>query len=64
MKNVIDLTSLSYHITGIERFALCITEEILKLDKKNEYILLFRNEVYPIFSSYIDNKRVTSRILH
>lgn len=64
MKNVIDLTSLSYHITGIERFAMCITEELLKADQENEYVLLFRNEINPIFAKYIDSKRVTARILH
>lgn len=64
MKFAIDLTSLSYHITGIERFALCITEEMLKQDKENEYVLLFRNEVYPVFEQYIDGKRVKAKIIH
>ena len=64
MRNVIDLTSLSYHITGIERFALCITEEMLRADKNNEYVLFFRNEIYPTFRPYIDNKRVQARVLH
>lgn len=64
MRNLIDLTSLSYHITGIERFAMCITEEILKLDTVNEYVLLFRNEIYPVFSSYIDGKRVMAKVIH
>lgn len=64
MKNLIDLTALSYHITGIERFAMCITEEIIKLDTENEYVLLFRNEVYPVFSPYIDGKRVTAKVIH
>ena len=31
MRILVDLTSLSYHITGIERYALCVTEEILLL---------------------------------
>ena len=30
----IDLTALSYHITGIERYAMCITEKMLEQDKK------------------------------
>lgn len=50
MKIVIDLTALSFHMTGIERYASCITEEILKQDKKNIYILIFRNEVHQIFN--------------
>ena len=64
MKILVDLTSLSYHITGIERYALCVTEEMLKKDESNQYILLFRNEVYPVFSKYIDEKRITAKILH
>lgn len=64
MKILVDLTSLSYHITGIERYALCVTEEMLKKDESNQYILLFRNEIYPLFSKYIDDKRITAKILH
>lgn len=64
MINVIDLTSLSYHITGIERFAMCITEELLKADYENKYILLFRNEVHPTFAKYIDGEKVLARVLH
>ena len=51
----IDLTSLSYHMTGIERYAACMTEKMLQLDKVNEYRLIFRDSVYPIFEKYIDD---------
>ena len=64
MKIAIDLTSLSYHMTGIERYAACMTEEMLKIDTINEYILIFRNQVYHTFSSFIDNKRVKAIVLH
>lgn len=64
MKIVIDLTSLSYHMTGIERYAACMTEEMLKADLKNEYILLFRDEVYQTFIDFIDDVRVKAVILH
>lgn len=64
MKIVIDLTALSYHITGIERYALCITEKMLDIDKKNEYILLFRNEIYDSFFKYIDDKRIRAKIIY
>ena len=47
MKILIDLTSLSYHLSGIERYALCVTQEMLRQDKNNKYILVFRNEVFP-----------------
>lgn len=64
MRILVDLTSLSYHITGIERYALCVTEEILKKDKVNQYTLLFRNEIYPLFSKYIDDERITAKIIY
>lgn len=63
MRIAIDLTSLSYHMTGIERYAACMTEEMLKLDISNEYVLIFRNEVFPVFEQYIDQKRVKVEIL-
>lgn len=64
MKIAIDLTSLSYHMTGIERYAACMTEEILKADSKNEYILIFRDEIYHTFTDFIDDVRVKAVILH
>lgn len=60
----IDLTSLSYHMTGIERYAACVSEKMLEQDTENEYRLIFRNHVYPVFEKFIDNKRVKSYILH
>lgn len=59
----IDLTSLSYHMSGIERYAFGMTEKIIKLDLKNEYVLIFRNSVPSIFNNNIDGKRVKARIL-
>lgn len=64
MKIVIDLTSLSYHLTGIERYALCVSQELLEIDKSNQYILLFRNEVYEEMRKYVDGQRVQAHILH
>lgn len=64
MRILIDLTALSYHMTGIERFALCVTKEMLEQDKENEYILLFRDEVYKDLESYVDDKRVFAKIIH
>lgn len=59
----IDLTALSYHMTGIERYAMCITEEMLKADKENKYILIFRDNIYPAFYQYIDEKQVKTKII-
>lgn len=64
MKIVIDLTSLSYHMTGIERYAACMTEEMIKIDSKNEYILIFRDEIYHKFINFVDNSRIKAVVLY
>lgn len=64
MRIAIDLTSLSYHMTGIERYAACVSEEMLKQDKTNEYVLVFRNEIYKSFKTFVDEKRVKTVSLH
>lgn len=60
----VDLTSLAYHITGIERYALCITEEMLKIDRENNYILIFKEEIYPVFCPFIDGERVKAKLIN
>lgn len=63
MNIAIDLTSVSYHLSGIERYALCITLELLKIDQKNKYILIFRDEIYNTFDNIIDNNRISAIVL-
>ena len=53
MKIAIDLTSLSYHMTGIERYAACMTEEMLKIDAINEYILILSKKQGYFVSSHV-----------
>lgn len=60
----IDLTSLSYHLSGIERYAMCMTDKMIDMDHKNEYILIFRNEITPIYLDRIDGKRIKAVVLH
>ena len=64
MKIAIDLTSLSYHMSGIERYAACVTEKMLEQDDLNEYILIFRNEIYPTFKRFLNEKRIKSIVLN
>lgn len=51
MKVLIDLTSLADNFSGIERFALSITKELISDQSKRdiEYILVFKNEVHKEF---------------
>lgn len=50
MKIAIDLTSLADNFSGIERFALSVTKELIK-DKQKEYILIFKEGIHPDFQN-------------
>ena len=60
----VDLTSLSYHLTGIERYALCVTDKLINIDLKNTYCLFFRKEVHPLFKDRIDGNRIRAIVLN
>lgn len=51
MKILIDLTSLADNFSGIERFALSITKELIK-HEEHHWILLFKNSVHKEFEDY------------
>ncbi|MST88194.1 glycosyltransferase family 4 protein [Sharpea azabuensis] len=64
MKVLIDLTSLADNFSGIERFALSITKELISNQSRSdiEYILVFKNEVHKDFSEERNNvKRIIVR---
>lgn len=54
MKIGIDATSLCRKITGIEVYALDLVKNILKIDKRNNYIIFFRQEVHPELVEFKD----------
>ena len=56
MRIVIDLTSLDDNFSGIEKFALSTTKEMIK-NKGNEYVLVFKNKIHGEFSSLPQNVR-------
>lgn len=62
MKILIDLTSLADNFSGIERYAACISYEMI-LESQDEYILLFKGSVHPIFEEFLNNKRVELVVL-
>lgn len=57
MKILIDLTSLADNFSGIERYAACLTLEMLK-EKGNTYILIFKKSVHLLFQSWAEDERV------
>ncbi|MCI8949082.1 MAG: glycosyltransferase family 4 protein [Lachnospiraceae bacterium] len=57
MKIVVDLTSLDDNFSGIEKFALSTTKEMLK-DKSNEYVLIFKNKIHDEFLNPGQNVKI------
>lgn len=57
MKILVDLTSLADNFSGIERYAACLTKEMIK-NQKNDYILVFKNEVHPMFQENINDSNI------
>lgn len=57
MKVLIDLTSLADNFSGIERFALNITKELISNQSRGdiEYIFVFKNEVHKEFATEQNN---------
>ena len=49
MRILIDLTSLYDNFSGIELYACNVTKELIK-NNNNYYILVFKNEIYKLFS--------------
>ncbi len=62
MKILIDLTRLADHFSGIERYAACLTLEMLK-EKDNKYILIFKKNIHPLFQSWAEDEHVEMVVL-
>lgn len=62
MTILIDLTSLADNFSGIERFAACLSLALIK-NKDNDYILLFKEAVHPMFTEYVSEPNVKSVVL-
>lgn len=63
MRIVIDLTALADNFSGLERYALNISLNLVKNDDENNYILLFKNNVFKDFSEVINKKNVTYKVI-
>lgn len=63
MRIAVDLTALADNFTGIERYALNMTLELLKQDDQNTYELIFKEEVHPEFSLWMDRPNIHMHVL-
>ncbi len=62
MKILIDLTPLADHLSGIERYAACLTLEMMN-NTNNSYILIFKKNVHFLFQKWIKNERIEMVVL-
>lgn len=62
MKICIDLTSLADNFSGIERFAACISYEMINQSDDN-YILIFKDAIHPMFGDVVKKNNIESIIL-
>lgn len=63
MKILIDLTSLADNFSGIERYALNISKQMVIKDRKNQYILIFKNNVHTDFLGVINLDNVDFKVI-
>lgn len=62
MKILIDLTSLADNFSGIERFAACLSLEMIG-HETNRYILVFKEQVHPLFRDVAERPHIETVIL-
>lgn len=62
MRILTDLTALNDNFSGIERYAACLTEALIR-DESNTYILVFKNEIAPMFADAVNRKNVETVVV-
>ena len=63
MTILIDLTSLYFHFTGIERYAANMTKQMLDRHPESGYILVFANEIPEMFGEYKKRENIRMIVL-
>lgn len=64
MKILIDLTSLADNFSGIERYALNISKQMIVNNNENEYILFFKNKIHEEFTEFTNCENIEYKIIH
>uniref|UniRef100_UPI00374E2836 hypothetical protein n=1 Tax=Clostridium baratii TaxID=1561 RepID=UPI00374E2836 len=63
MRILFDLTSLDDNFSGIERFTLNISKNLIEDDYKNKYILIFKNRINDEFEEIVKKTNVEVKII-
>lgn len=62
MKICVDLTSLADNLSGIERYAACITLEMIK-EHEEQYVLVFKREISSLFKDVCKQENIETIVL-
>lgn len=62
MRVLIDLTSLADNLSGIERYAACLTLELIK-NRDIDFILIFKEGIPKLFQKFIYGENITHEIV-
>ena len=63
MRVVVDLTPLKDHLTGVERYAMCIARSMIRQFPEDDYLLIFKDEIHSAFSEELKNSHVKALVL-
>lgn len=63
MRILFDLTALYDHLTGIERYAMNISYNMIIAHPEHVYVLLFKNEVHKRFIDVSNQKNVEAKVM-
>ena len=63
MRIAIDLTSLADSFSGIRRFAANVAENMILQNTDDEYILIFKREIFELFHPYEGRANVQMIVL-
>lgn len=63
MRIAVDLTPIYDHLTGVERYNINITKELIAQHSEDTFILVFKNEVHKEFLDIVELKNVNHVIL-
>ena len=63
MRIAVDLTPTYDHLTGIERYNICIVKEMIKHHPEDVFILVFKGEVYSEFEELVKKDNISHIIL-
>jgi len=63
MRICIDLSRLNRPISGMERYAMMISYHMIKNSESDEFVLVFREKIHPLFLEFENTEKVEFRVI-